>query len=112
MSEPDADTGMVAPLRTPKTESSVRDFSILPAVSGALRDHRRAALSRGLWGFPTAGGLPIERNNFVREVFEPLLRSAGVSILTFHSFRELAATLLAESGLPMPALKAIYGSCR
>lgn len=96
----------------PKTDESNREIVLVPDALAALRDHRKALLGRGLaceWVFPTKHGRPIERNNFRVDIFQPLLEKAGCPRVTFHSFRHLVATLLAEAETNPKALQALLG---
>lgn len=96
----------------PKTDTANREIVLVRDTLDALRSHRKDQLAKGRaceWVFATKNGTPIERNNFREEVFHPLLAAADCPKITFHSFRHLVATLLAEEETNPKALQDLLG---
>jgi integrase len=98
----------------PKTRQSVRTIRLTAQALEALRRHRNSLARhnryrRDGWVFPTLAGTPMEKSNFLRRIFHPLVERANVPRITFHSLRGLAATMLAESNLNPKALQGLLG---
>ena len=64
--------------------------------------------------FTAPDGGPTRKSNFVRRVYHPLLKAAGIPATTFHSLRHSCATLLIERGANPKAVQAVLGhkTCR
>jgi integrase len=100
-------------LGAPKTAKSARTLPLPPLVLAALQAHRAAqpafpAAPIPDLVFPSRDGTP----TFPRNLYRAWLRfskAAGVPMLTFHSIRHTAATLLLDANLPLPVVLAWFG---
>jgi integrase len=86
--------GEVGPL---KSASSRRDIPLSPGMA------RRLWTVRGSQGqtervFTSPQGLPLSYGNLRRRVLVPAAETAGLSWVTFHTFRHTCASLLFEAG--------------
>jgi len=63
-----------------------------------LRDHQRSQYPLGPWAFADINGEPLRKDNFVRTVFHPLLKKAGIGRIRFHDLRHTSATLSLSNG--------------
>lgn len=71
----------------------------LPAITiRALRLHRQRQQPKGLWVFTDVNGEPLQKDQFVRNQFHPLLKAAGLPRIRFYDLRHTAATLLLAAG--------------
>jgi hypothetical protein len=66
----------------------------------ALREHQLASRfsSEDDLIFPNEKGTPLDGHNFVRRVFDPALRRAGLPKIRFHDLRHSFASLLIAQG--------------
>ena len=80
-----------------KTEASRRAVDISPDAVRALRTRRSAALREGLRDcplvFPTTTGALLSKSNFLREVWVPIRKTAGIPAARFHDLRHTTAVL-------------------
>ena len=91
-----------------KTESSAQSVDLTPACLDALKKHRaRQAQEKLLAGekyqdldliFPISKGTPWDDINFVKQVFHPALKDAGLRHIRFHDLRHTCASLLIFQG--------------
>jgi integrase len=98
----------------PKTRQSLRTIRLTTQALKVLGKHRDSLIARDRyqpdgWVFPTSTGTPMEKSNFLRRIFHPLVERAELPRITFHSLRGLAATMLAESNLNPKALQGLLG---
>jgi integrase len=84
----------------PKTRGSVRAIAMLETLATALREHRMASPFKDADDliFPNEKGTPMDGHNFVRRVFDPALRRAGLPKIRFHDLRHTFASLLIAQG--------------
>jgi integrase len=84
----------------PKTRGSVRAIAMPGTLIAALREHQLASLFSGEEDliFASERGTPLDGHNFVRRVFEPALRRAGLPKVRFHDLRHSFASLLIAQG--------------
>ena len=59
--------------------------------------------------FPSEAGTPLEVNNFVTRVFEPLLVSAGLRRIRFHDLRHSYGSLLIQGGASLAYVQRMMG---
>ena len=64
----------------------------------ALRAHLKADMSRE-WVFAAPDGQPLRKENFIRKVFQPLLKQAKLPPIHFHDLRHSTATRLLAEGV-------------
>ncbi len=81
----------------PKTSKSRRIIYLPTIAHDALLALRRESSGTG-FVFTSRDGGPLRKSNFIRRVFKPLLKSAGLPPVTFHSLRHTANSLLIEAG--------------
>jgi integrase len=89
-------------LTEPKSAKGRRRVD-LPAVAvQAMWEHKARMLAEGHLDGPvfcnTAGGF-LRKSNFIRQVFKPLLKKAGLPDIRFHDLRHTSATLLLAQGV-------------
>jgi integrase len=84
----------------PKTRGSVRAIAMPATLATALREHQLASpfSSEDDLIFPNEKGTPLDGHNFVRRVFDPALRRAGLPKIRFHDLRHSFASLLIAQG--------------
>jgi integrase len=96
----------------PKTNASVRRVPLSTQAVAALKDLRDLAGDSALDGsfvFRAPDGGAIRRGNFVRRVFHPLLETAKLPRITFHSLRHVCASLLLASGQNVKVIQGLLG---
>ena len=83
-------------LTQPKTASSVRTIELSAIAVGAL-----SALTAGDSDLVLSSkdGSPLPKSNFIRRIFHPTMKRAGVREITFHSLRHTSNTLLLLGGV-------------
>lgn len=81
----------------PKTPKSRRTIYPPTLAHEALLALRRERPEPG-FVFVSRDGAPLRKSNFIRRVFKPLLKRAGLPAVTFHSLRHTANSLLIEAG--------------
>ncbi len=59
--------------------------------------------------FPSEVGTPLEINNFVARVFEPLLEKAGLRRIRFHDLRHTYGSLLIQGGASLAYVQRMMG---
>jgi integrase len=59
--------------------------------------------------FPSEAGTPLEINNFVARVFEPLLEKAGLRRIRFHDLRHTYGSLLIQGGASLAYVQRMMG---
>jgi integrase len=84
----------------PKTRGSVRAIAMPDTLAATLREHRMASRWKEADDliFATEKGTPLDGQNFVRRVFDPALRRAGLPKIRFHDLRHSFASLLIAQG--------------
>lgn len=81
-----------------KTESSLRDIPMLPAVEEALRDQFANRHPTSDYVFATRDGNPVDAHNFANRVWYPLLRFLQIDKRRPYQTRHTTATLMLASG--------------
>jgi integrase len=88
-------------LKAPKSAAGRRRIE-LPAVAvAALREHRKAMLAEGHIAGPVfcdGDGGYLRKSNFIRRVYAPLLKAAGLPHFRFHDLRHGHATMMLALG--------------
>ena len=82
--------------KTKKSRQTIYLSNLALAALLTLRDSREQPVEGFV--FPSPDGTPLRKSNFIRLVFKPLLRLAGLPNVTFHSLRHTASSLLIEAG--------------
>jgi integrase len=88
-------------LSEPKTTSGTRRIALPKLAYAVLKAWRARQISEGYTGdlvLPDAVGGFQRKSNFIRRIFKPLLKRAGVVDVTFHSLRHSANSFLIEEG--------------
>jgi integrase len=94
----------VVRLKSPKSASGVRSVELPNAVREALRAHLRQAAKDGRGGpdapvfCDTEGGW-LRKSNFLRNVYAPIVKAAGLEGVRFHDWRHYHAGMLIELGV-------------
>jgi integrase len=86
--------------KTTKTNRS-RSVDISSSAAMALRQHREAQKAKGYDGplvFPNQVGEPINKENFMRRYWYPLLKRAEVPATTFHGLRHFSNSIAIARG--------------
>jgi len=86
------------PVLTPPKASRRRRIDVGSAMRELLIEHRRLKPD-GVWVFTDRHGDPLEKDRFVRGIFHPLLRRAGIRRIRFHDLRHTSATLALANGV-------------
>jgi integrase len=89
-------------LKGPKSRHGLREIDLPPFAVNALARHREAVLKEGNIGAPvfcTKTGKHVGKSNFVRQVWGPLLKRAGVRYRKFHTCRHTHASELLSRGV-------------
>ena len=81
-----------------KTDGSMRDIPMVPAVRAALLEQRKLVPEDCTWVFAQRNGEPINLVNFTNRVWHPLLRHLGLAPRRPYQTRHTAATLMLGSG--------------
>jgi integrase len=99
--------------RNTKTETSTRQVRIDEQTVAALRDLRLLQESEGYegeWVFPNQANKPLDQRGFMRWIWQPLMTRSGLPVkTTFHDFRHVFATMMAENHVPLKAEAQILG---
>lgn len=85
-------------LENTKTDGSMRDIPMVPAVRAALLEQRKLVPEDCRWVFAQRNGEPISLVNFTNRVWHPLLRHLGLARRRPYQTRHTAATLMLGSG--------------
>jgi integrase len=101
-------------LGEPKTASSKRRIDLSREAIAILKEHRKAQMRSGNQNahnlvFPNEVGGFIDRNDFTKRVFKPLLTKAELPNCTFHSLRHAGNSLLAQAGASLKVLQTRLG---
>lgn len=85
-------------LENTKTDGSMRDIPMVPAVRAALLEQRKLVPEDCKWVFAQRNGEPISLINFTNRVWHPLLRHLGLTRRRPYQTRHTAATLMLGAG--------------
>ena len=83
---------------SPPKSSRKRRIDLGVKLQQLLARHKRR-VAPGPWVFSDRNGDPLEKDPFVRGVFHPLLKGAGIDRIRFHDLRHTSATLALASGI-------------
>lgn len=86
------------PVLSPPKSSRKRRIDLGVKLQQLLVRHQRRQTA-GPWVFTDRNGEPLEKDRFVRGVFHPLLKEAGIDRIRFHDLRHTSATLALASGI-------------
>ena len=81
-----------------KTDGSVRDIQMSQMVYDALKAQYQAASEHSEYVFCNQAGHPVDNQNFLNRVWNPLLRHLGLAHRRAYQMRHTAATLWLASG--------------
>jgi len=81
-----------------KTDGSVRDIQMSQLVYDALKAQYQAAGEFSAYVFCNQAGQPVDNQNFLNRVWNPLLRHLGLAHRRAYQMRHTAATLWLASG--------------
>jgi len=93
---------------SPPKGARQRRVDVGPQLLGLLERQRKRQLS-ALWVFTDGNGEPLAKDRFVRTVFHPLLRAAGLPRIRFHDLRHTCATLGLSSGVNVKVMSERLG---
>lgn len=96
-------------LAEPKTNASRRTIDLPKEAIAALQAHREKQKPPSDLVFPAEQGGYLDRTNFRKRIFCPLIKEAKLPKVTFHSLRHAGNTLLAASGVPLSVLQRNLG---
>lgn len=99
-------------LAEPKTRQSRRLITLPRSTADALAAHRGRMAAEGHGSpfvFCSEAGTPVLKSNFVRRVFHPLLKRAGLAGVRFHDLRHTHASILLSQGCSLKAVSARLG---
>jgi integrase len=82
---------------SPKSDTSVREIDLSPALKKELRDRFLCSKKIGLV-FCTAVGRPLDPNGFGKKQFAQAVTAAGLGNLRFHDLRHTFGALKIEQG--------------
>jgi len=86
------------PVLSPPKASRKRRIELGPKLMTMLREHKRRQYPLAPWVFAGQKGEPLQKDKFVRSVFHPLLKEAGIERIRFHDLRHTSATLGIAAG--------------
>jgi len=103
----DLESGMLT-LPLPKG-GRTRHVPLSESAKAILR--RLPSILRSGWVFPslTTQGLPLDSRNFMRRVYEPALRKAGIEGACWHTLRHTAASRRIMAGVDLVSVKMLLG---
>ena len=81
-----------------KTDASQREIQMTDAVFAALHDQENVSRSKSEFVFINEVAKPLDKNNFTRRVWRPLLRHLGLKLRRPYQTRHTAATLWLSAG--------------
>lgn len=99
-------------LKEPKSKRSRRTLKVPAFVTAALHAHRTAMQKEGHGSefcFVTKTGRNIGKSNLTRQVFRPILKSAGLRQVKFHALRHSHASALLQDGASIKAVSQRLG---
>jgi integrase len=101
-------------LKEPKTANSRRTIRLARRTVEALRIHRERMREEGRdvgtgVVFPSAEGGFLRQSNFLRSVFRPILKAAGLPLIRVYDLRHTSATLLLLRGVNLKAVSRRLG---
>jgi integrase len=96
-------------LTAPKTPSSRRRADLSKEAIAILREHLKKQPNDTNLVFTNVNGKPLDGPNFLKRVLRPLLKTAELPAVTFHSLRHSSNTVLAQKGVPLKTLQALLG---
>lgn len=82
---------------TPKSESSIREIDLSPALKAELRQHYLVSKKTGLV-FRTKDGRPCDPNGFAKRQFSSAIKAAQLGAVRFHDLRHTFGALKLEQG--------------
>ncbi len=89
-------------LQSPKTENSIRTFSLSPKLAEHLKGFlRRWRPNAARLLFSTQNGTPWDGNMVIKRKLHPLLEKLGIERGGLHVFRHANATLMDRLGVPL-----------
>jgi integrase len=91
----------------PKTENSVREIDIDPALVKLLREH--LGETRRVRVFEARNGSPLSAGNIRNRVLHPILVKLGIPRAGLHAFRHSRVTMLRKHGTPADLQKQWIG---
>jgi integrase len=95
---------------TPKTQGSIRDVPMGPALEHALRQHgARSRTSHDSLVFPSRNGSYLRPGNLHKRYLHPACAKAELRRFSWHDFRRTHATLLSDMGEPLKTAQAQLG---
>jgi integrase len=97
-------------IREPKTKNSTATLPMPSALEAVLRNYLEKHWKSNAPGllFPNCKGTkPLNRDNLVKYVLKPILKSLGIPAqeVGLHAFRHGLATELANASVPLPVLQ-------
>jgi len=98
-------------LKPPKTGRG-RVIQLPKVALAALHEHRKKALAAGMLDKPVfhdRNGGYLRCSNFLRYVFYPLVKAAGVRRVTLHDLRHAHASHLLQAGVPIKVVSERLG---
>jgi integrase len=81
-----------------KTDASQREIRMTDAVLASLRNQEKVSRGKSEFVFINEKGGPLDKNNFTRRVWRPLLRHLGLKLRRPYQTRHTAATLWLAAG--------------
>jgi integrase len=81
-----------------KTDASQREIRMTDAVLTSLRSQEKVSRGKSEFVFINEQGRPLDKNNFTRRVWRPLLRHLGLKLRRPYHMRHTAATLWLAAG--------------
>jgi integrase len=97
------------PTLIPPKSSRRRRIDLGERLVQLLRELKQRQSPQSIWVFTDPRGEPLEKNRFVRGVFHPLLRQAGIQRIRFHDLRHTCATLALSSGVNVKVISERLG---
>src|SRR4051794_17029061 len=95
----------------PKTQHSVRDVVLMPALAQALRQHHRESRYQEPddYVFASGAGTPLHWTNLASRGLNPALERAGIQPLRWHDLRPTFASLLIAGGAHITFVSRLLG---
>lgn len=98
--------------KLPETKAGTHRFVLISDKTMGVLRRQMDRSGQGVWVFPspTRPDRPMNGDWFVKRVYKPALRAAGISGITWHDLRHTFASRLAEKGHSLHTIGTLLGN--